>query len=253
MVRLVVSLLAMCFAVTACETVPSVDRGAFGAFQRSLNTRSYGYTVVADPTGTAPAPRVERFEVRPGDCSRNEGWDDCAKDRERSELSEAVKATGPGQEWWYGWSLYVPDGYVNVYPTKVALGQFHQDKSHPVWMFQNAQGGYHLDDQVFGSTRRYYELIPESDLRGKWHRIEVHAKWSRGQDGFFRVWADGKHKVDVAGPTMTAQAVYFKYGLYRSFLSRYKTAKSADAVPAQTVYYANVKRSRTREGLAATR
>ena len=251
MVRSVVSLLAVCLALTACETAPPVDRGASGAFQRSLNTRSYGYTMVADPTGSAPTPTVERFEVRPGDCSRNKGWDDCANDRERSELGERSKSTGAGQEWWYGWSFYIPDDYVNVYPTKVALGQFHQDKSHPVWMFQNAEGGYHLDDQVFGSTRQYYELISEADLRGKWHRVEVHAKWSRGQDGFFGVWVDGKHKVDFAGPTMTAQAVYFKYGIYRSFLSRYKALKGVDAVPPQVVYFANVKRSRTRAGLAA--
>lgn len=253
MIRTFVPLMAVCFALTACATPSSVDRGAFGAFMRSLNTKSYGYTVVADPTGSAPTSMVERFEVRPGDCSANEGWSDCANDRERSELSEATKSTGAGQEWWYGWSLYVPDGYVNVYPAKVALGQFHQDKSHPVWMFQNSDGGYHLDDQVVGSTRRYYELVSESELRGKWHRIEVHARWSRGQDGFFRVWVDGKHKVDVAGPTMSARAVYFKYGLYRSFLSRYKQAKGVDAVPAQTVYYANVRRAKTREGLAAAR
>jgi hypothetical protein len=34
----------------------------------------------------------------------------------------------------------------NVSPAKVALGQFHQDKGHVVWMFQNQNfstpGGY---------------------------------------------------------------------------------------------------------------
>ena len=45
-----------------------VDRGDFGSFKRLLNDRPYGYRVVEDPTGSAPTRRVERFEVRPGDC-----------------------------------------------------------------------------------------------------------------------------------------------------------------------------------------
>jgi len=246
--RSVFAVVAACGLLAACQTV---DRGTFGSFQRSLNNTSHGYTVVEDPTGTAPTAMVERFEVRPGDCSRNEGWDDCKKDRERSELSEQRKTTGAGQEWWYGWSLYIPDDYVNVYPAKVALGQFHQDGSHVIWMFKNHDGGYHLHDMVPDFTRRQHELIPAAEMRGRWHRIEVHARWSRDDDGFFKVWADGVQKVDYAGKTMTARAVYFKYGLYRTAVSRYKFSKSVDEVPTQIVYYANVKRSRTREGLAA--
>jgi hypothetical protein len=194
---------------------------------------------------------VERFEVRPGDCGSNEGWSDCAKDRERSELSEQRKATRPGDEWWYGWSIYVPDDYINIYPTKVALGQFHQDDSHPVWMFQNGDGGYHLDDQVTGSTRRYHTLLSDAELRGHWHTIEVQVRWSRDSDGFFRVWVDEAQKVDYAGATMSADRVYFKYGLYRSFLSRYKSATGSAVAPAQTVYFSNVRRSKDRVGLAA--
>jgi hypothetical protein len=56
------------------------------------------------------------------------------------------------------------------------------------------------------------------------------------------------------GSVLTEQhlsdTVYFKYGLYRSFLTRYRAAKPADAVPAQTIYFTNVRRSETREGLA---
>ena len=117
-------------------------------------------------------------------------------------------------------------------------------------MFQNAAGGYHLDDQVTGRTRRYYPLIEDADLRGRWHRIEVHARWSRDADGFMRVWVDGEAKVDHAGPTMDAETVYFKYGVYRSFLSRYTTARNADAVPTQIAYYANVRRAATRAELS---
>lgn len=232
----------------AGETV-RLDRGDFGDFKRSLNHTDYGYMQVPDPTGGAPVPITERFEVRPGDCDSNSGWNDCTNDRERSELSQRTRRATPGTMAWYGWSIYLPKDYVNVFPTKVALGQFHQQDAHVIWMFQNADGGYYLDDQVPGKTRRYYPLIAKGEMRGRWHRIEVQVNWQTDATGYFRVWVDGVQKVDYAGPTMTARKVYFKYGLYRSFLSRYKTKNHTDQVPAQTVYYANVKRAVTRNGL----
>ena len=152
----------VCMGMVPCQTM---DRGSFGPFSRSLNTTSHGYQIVEDPTGEAPTALVERFEVRPGDCGVNSGWNDCATDRERSELSQKGDRNPAGSTYWYGWSIFVPNDYVNVYPTKVALGQFHQEKSHVVWMFQNSSGGYWLDDQVFGYTRAYHSLIGEKDLK----------------------------------------------------------------------------------------
>ncbi|WP_434355010.1 polysaccharide lyase [Parasalinivibrio latis] len=233
--------------LTACS---SPDRGSFGTFKRSLNNTSYGYVVMDDPTNQAPTELIEVFDVRPGDCGSNGGWSDCDKDRERSELSEAKKKNQRGKEYWYGWSIYFPEDYVNVYPTKVALGQFHQHKSHPVWMFQNSSGGYHLDRQVRGYTEKYDELISEEDLRGKWHKIEIHAKWQVDDSGFFKVWVNGEQKVDYKGKTMSAHKVYFKYGVYRSYMSRYKLKHGTDSVPAQKVYFSNVKRGSSREALA---
>lgn len=241
---------ALLFGLAACQSV-ALDRGNFGSFKRSLNNTSYGYQQIPDPTGTANAAMVERFEVQPGDCSRNEGWSDCDNDRERSELSEnGLSKTG--ETYWYAWEIYFPEDYVNIYPTKTALGQFHQPDAHPVWMFQNADGGYHLDDQVFGQTRRYHRLIGEKDLRGKWHRIEVQAKWSRERNGFFRVWVNGEQMVNHEGYTLRSKrGTYFKYGIYRSFMSRYMRFKKVEEVPGQVVYYANVRRGATRDDIAA--
>ncbi len=239
--------------LSGCVSANVTDRGNFGTFMRSLNDKSHGYTVVPDPTiaasGNSSPNQVERFEVRDGDCGANRGWSDCANDRERSELSERNKTTVPGQRYWYSWKIFFPEDYVNIYPTKVALGQFHQHKAHVVWMFQNADGGYYLDDQVSGRTRKYYPLISEEDLRGRWHKVEIDAKWSTSDDGWFRVWINGEQKVDYAGQTMQAKAVYFKYGLYRSFVSRYKKQYSADTVPTQVVYFKDVARADSRDKL----
>lgn len=62
--------------VGLAQSVAALDRGTFGPFVLSLNDTRHGYQVVRDPTGAAPSKQVERFEVRPGDCNRNGGWDD---------------------------------------------------------------------------------------------------------------------------------------------------------------------------------
>lgn len=224
------------FTYTVVENA-LLHKGYF-PFRRSLNRKKYGYLTVEDPTGSSPVPVVERFEVQPGDCTDI----DCKIDRERSELREIGLRNKDGSTWWYGWSMYVPEGFRNVYPTKVALGQFHQEDGKPAFMFQNHKGGLWLDYQL---RNRYYQLIKKKDLRGKWHKIEVNVHWSRSRDGFFKVWVNGEQKVDFKGKTMNKKLAYFKYGIYRSFLSRYHSK----VIPAQIVYYANVRKYTTREGL----
>ena len=233
----------------------------FGYFERSLNTRSYGYHEVADPIDTNNLDLVDYFEVRDGDCSSNGIWNDCANDRERRELSQQTNRQSDGDEYWYAWEIYLPEGYPNIHPTKVALGQFHQVNGPPIFMFQNQsppfndtwnpaiKGGYHLDRQVDGQTVTMWELLSDKELRGKWHRIELHVKWSKSTDGFFKVWANGEQKVRFNGQTLFRNTAYFKYGIYRTFLSRYKGVKKTDHMPTQQAYYRYVKRGLTKESI----
>lgn len=220
----------------------------FTGFDRSLNTRAHGYAVVTD----APAPageRAERFEVRPGDCARTPGWDDCATDRERSEVSERAPFTAVGQEIWVGFWLYLAADFPSVFPAKTALGQFHQKNTRsPPVMFQHAPEGYVL---TLNQTHRgQHLLIPEADLRGRWHRIVVRAIFSRGHEGRLEAWVNDVARVAAAGPnTDRDDPIYFKYGVYRAFLARYKAARSVSEVPAQTAYFARVRKGATRADL----
>lgn len=216
-------------------------------FKRSLNSSTYGYTLVEDDTGGAPSTKVERFEVRSGDCGAQPGWSDCDSDRERSELSENGSAPA-GSEYWYGWSFYLPPNHPNIYPAKVAFGQFHQRNSRsPAFMFQNDAGGL-LIDKNFGHSTERVPLISQDDLLGRWHHIEVHAKWDK-LDGFFRVYVNGDLRYETSGSTTSGAGIYFKYGLYRSFLSRYKTRFGTQEVPTQVALFAKVRRATTRQGL----
>ena len=56
-----------------CQTTSTQynDRGWFDPMKRSLNDESYGYQIVENLKGSATTKLIERFEVRPGDCSAN--------------------------------------------------------------------------------------------------------------------------------------------------------------------------------------
>ena len=230
---------------------------AFGnSYFKSLsgNYKKYGMQVVDKKDGhpVRAGQKSIRFEVRPGDCGYNDGWNDCDTDRERHELSGKRMSGG---EWWYSWSIYLPKDFVNVHPTKVCLGQFHQEKGHVVWMFQNQSfsktGGYWVDDQVPGYTRKLNQILSQEEMIEKWNDILVNVKWSKKDDGFFKVWLNGKQVYSFEGPTKTKAKTYFKFGIYRSFLSKWiyssRNKKKEKGVPAQVVYFDEVRAGKTKE------
>jgi hypothetical protein len=239
--------IALAFWLVIAMSLPScgqqLDKGVFSPMNRSLNNTPHGYLILPDPTGSAPTSMVERFEVRPGDCGESPGWSDCETDRERSELF--ANKDRLGSSWWYGWSIFVPKHYPVVYPTKTALGQFHQVGAQPAFMFQNHSGGLTID-RNFGRTTNTHQLITHEEMVGRWTTIEVYAEW--GAEGTFRVYVNGDLEWVFTGTTAEADP-YFKYGIYRSFLSRYISHSGEGEVPAQVVLYSNVRQARSRAGL----
>ena len=224
---------------------------AFGnSYFKSLsrNYKKYGMQVVDKKDGhpVRAGQKSIRFEVRPGDCGYNDGWSDCDTDRERHELSGKRMSGG---EWWYSWSIYLPKDFINIYPTKLALGQFHQEKGHVVWMFQNQSatkaGGYWVDNGVPGYTKTLNKILTQDEMIEKWNDILVNVKWSKKDDGFFKVWLNGKQVYSFEGPTKMKVKTYFKFGIYRSFLSKWiyssKNKKKEKGVPAQVVYFDEVR------------
>ena len=221
----------------------SSDVGFGNQYKKSLfnNFKKHGVCIVEKSKGhpTRLGQQSLRFEVKSGDCGYNKGWDDCKKDRERHELSRNRHSDG---EYWYAWSIYLPKDFKNIYPTKLAMGQFHQSKGHVVWMFQNADGGYFVDNQVYGRTSRTDRILNQEEMVSRWNDILIHANWTDKNIGFFRVWVNGKLSYKYNGPTKSkGKKVYQKFGVYRSFMSRYKMAKNVDLVPGQVVYFDEVR------------
>ena len=64
-------------------------------------------------------------------------------------------------------------------------------------------------------------------------------------DGFFKVWLNNKLVYSYKGSTKTTAKVYFKFGIYRSYLSKWiyssRNKKKEKGVPAQVVYFDEVR------------
>lgn len=223
------------------------DVGFENQYYKSLdkNFKKHGVCIVEKSKGhpTRLGKQSLRFEVKSGDCGYDNIWDDCKNDRERHELSSSGHNDG---EYWYSWSIFLPDDFINVYPVKLAMGQFNQIKGRPVWMFQNARGGYFVDNQVYGYTSRKDRILNQKEMLGKWNDIIINSKWTHLKDGFFRVWVNGKLLLSHSGPTKTeGKKVIHKFGIYRSFVKRFKNYHNIDKVPGQVVYFDEVRTTKT--------
>ena len=196
----------------------------------------------------------ERFEVRPGDCGiTGAGNSDCERDKERAEMSSVDDINFyDGDEYWYRWSIFFPKDHDILYPANPLYGQFKWTGcNHPTFNFRDSEYGMSGMTIFLGKDlvqdnfkSRNYNTLPsyivEKNLIGKWTDIVVNAKWSTSLDGRFKVWINGKLKMDFKGITMLCnqQKGYFKYGIYRS-----------SARTTTVVYYDGIRISRTRDGM----
>lgn len=221
----------------------------YTGFQRSLNDKTWGVNRVDQWNGPVFAGRFsERFELRQGDCGEQPGWSDCAMDRERVEMSELKPYTALGQPTWYSWSVWFDRDWPDISPVTTTVGQFHQrDVSVPAVLFIQKDGRYYLRLE---STKDLYPndnvrtLGRIEELRGRWSTIVVYAKWSTGADGELKVWFNNRLRLDLKGPNTTnTTPVFFKYGIYRSFVSRVPVR------PKQIVYIDEVRKGPTRESV----
>jgi hypothetical protein len=174
----------------------------------------------------------EKFELRRGD------FDPTTLEkeprRERAEVFQTGRLQREEDEFWYAWSFHAPEDFKDCVAVRgtsgdVTLAQFHQhfdqEPWDPPWMFGKEAGGdfrvRRFPTYMWREHKQIPEdwsLIPDSEFRGVWHEIVVHARWSARENGFFSVWADGVKKVSYIGPTCFARGsdVYHKYGLYRT-------------------------------------
>ena len=171
-----------------------------------------------------------RFELRDGDCNDPPPphWNDCISDRERFELSGGEMYDG--EEGWYAWSIFLPNDFIDA-TSMLNLGQFNLEPGERpdpccTLLFKKEKSGYRLDSELY---KAYFmlELSPD-EMSEKWSDFLVNFKWSKKDDGFMKVWLNNKLVYEYTGKTLTknTEFTYFKFGIYRSALSRYLNHKN---------------------------
>lgn len=226
--------------------------------ERSLNSKQWGYLLVNDPILKDNDVKVERFEVRSGDCGRDSTWDDCETDRERSEISVKKNLSTNGN-YWIGFSIFLPNDFKSSSRVRTTLGQIHMKggfsgvaggfKSFPPLLQLNAYGDSFITQyhRLSGSKTKiidkgdYRGLLSLAEMRGKWTHVMINLN-SQGKSSIVEIFIDGqlKERFEQKLPGVP-KYYYLKYGIYRSFVSRH-----GEAMPNQVVMFKDIKISKNR-------
>ena len=184
-------------------------------------------------------------------------WNDCKNNRERVEFSGKPQQR-PKNTKCYGYSLMLSKDFIDVHPTNTDLGQVHQKggpsgtagglPSYPPLIQIGAHNGYLYFGwhELSGSAsnvidqRRDYKLKPLKDMKEVWTDISFCLDFKNKR---MDAWVDGTKKVEILKSPIffKPKEIYFKHGIYRSFISRYKTRNNGK-MPTQIVYYDEVRR-----------
>ena len=200
----------------------------------------------------------QRFELRQGDCFLRKGssWNDCKSDRERFELSSRPRQKPKGKQC-YGYSIKLDKNFQDVAPTNTDLGQVHQIggpkgtaggfKSFPPLIQIGAENnklvfGWHMltgDKNNIKDVKIKKTLVEIHKIKGKWTDISFCLDYKNKR---MDAWVNGEKKVQILKSPINFEpkSTYFKYGIYRSVVSRYKGLHGA--IPTQIVYYDEVRR-----------
>ena len=191
-----------------------------------------------------------RFEVRDGDCNRNQDWDDCTTNRSRHELTQGGSKYRDhqyeGDEYWYSWSILMPAVPIKKGKAISFLGQFHSDNAARFYVEDFSKGiGFRFNDEGYDIIEQGV-LVNNNEVRSQWTDILVHALWSSSESGFLEIFINGKLKKSLSGPNMAgAKHLYFDFGIYNAFIDECK----CDRMPTQIVYFDDIRRGLSREAV----
>ena len=238
------------------------SKSGFKFHKNSMGHNDYNFQYIKDKTKARAGKYYQRFEVRDGDCFGNDGWNDCKTNRERVEFS-GKPSQRPKNIKCYGYSLMLSKDFIDVYPTNTDLGQVHQKggpsgtagglPSYPPLIQIGARQGYLFFNwhELSGSAKnvidesRYHRLKPLKDMKEVWTDISFCLDFKNKR---MDAWVDGIKKVEILKSPIffKPKEIYFKHGIYRSFISRYKQ-RNDSKMPTQIAFYDEVRRGNSIE------
>ena len=191
-----------------------------------------------------------RFELRPGECTRNDGWDDCPNDRSRTEMT----------------TLWTPDNYDQAL-TVVEYNIFIPEQTTPFsaglpvthfgQMYLKGSEGETLSiarlivysDWIYeDSPLLLFDAFPDLsydnvikrpityDFFNRWMNIRFEI-FGDTEEGYIKAYVDDEIYLDEKIPTLfhPTDFIDFQFGTYRSYLSRAK-----EEIQPIVVYYDSV-------------
>ena len=197
--------------------------------QDELNLANY--TIKEDPTGTSPINIIEDFSPIKGSCGTaghfwkenkvkiGEGTTDCNSNRLRLELAmnKDIRTGKKAKELWVSYYFYVPDTPDNFTDPLLQpyITQFYGSNKKSG---QN-RGGYapQFSASIYNGKLSIggTPAIDKENLKGKWHKVEWHVRYSKKMDGFVKVYVNDELKVNRTGfQTSKHSHVEIKYGSY---------------------------------------
>lgn len=183
---------------------------------------------------------------------------------QRSQFYEHErKRMGPGKDYWYTISVYIPPEmetvktYLQLFDMKHVIdengsvpamqfvlfpeGMEFQTSLEGKWTcgtYKNAEGG---KTPICNRLERFGTIGTQAELSGRWLEMVAHFRWDN-EDGLVNIWFDGKPVYAAKGDTLKgAKFVQFKFGPYRLEMK-------GDPGPV-TLYYSHVARAKTCEAL----
>jgi len=244
-------------------TMTASRNSGYGLHSNFMGQNKKNFQLITNSNKARRGEKYQRFEVADGDCFPSDGWNDCETDRERVEFSASPLQKPTGNQC-FAFSIMLDESFQSVSPTNTSLGQIHQEggpKGHtggfqsnpPIIQFDAIYDYYEMKwHALSGSATNVkdeaftYKLISIDDMKGKWTDISFCLDFANSK---ISTWVNGNKKVDIDKAPINAKfipsAIYFKHGIYRSFLSKYKYSHGTDVMPTQIVYYDEVRRGST--------
>ena len=239
------------------SSLKTSSKRGFKHHTNHMGHNDYNFKYIKDKNKARAGKYFQRFEVRDGDCFGDDSWNDCENDRERVEFS-AEPEQRPKKNQCYGYSLMLSKDFIDTYPTNASLGQVHQKggptgtagglASFPPLIQIDARGGYLFFNwhELSGSAtnvidRSQYHILKRlKDMKEVWTDISFCLDFKNKR---MDAWVDGIKKVEILKSPIffKPKSIYFKHGIYRSFISKYKKLNNRK-MPTQIVFYDEIRR-----------
>ena len=248
------------------EGKPILKTSSISGFTHHTNHmdhNDYNFQYIKDKTKARAGKYFQRFELRDGDCFGDDNWSDCENNRERVEFS-AEPQQRPVKKQCYGYSLMLSKEFIDTHPTNTSLGQIQQKGGPtgtaeglasfpPLIQIDAFLGGLHLNWHVLSGSKTnvidrgyHYELKRLRNMKEVWTDISFCLDFENKR---MDVWIDGVQKVKILKSPINfvPEEIYFKHGIYRSFISKYKERKKKNKMPTQVVFYDEIRRGNSIE------